>query len=154
MNNLRGNQLVGTIKHPANKPVSELGRELTEDFVYEWTHNGTRYRLTVFKGFQYDGASVPQAFWAIGIWPDGLNRAGATAHDLLYKSKGDPNNHPHGRFEKLNSDGNGTIIKDHWTRSQADHLFGRILRESGYKKWKRRCAFCAVWWFGWRGWGK
>lgn len=39
------------------------------------------------KGMILDGASVPRLFWSV-YPPDGLFRAGTTAHDFLYCQQG------------------------------------------------------------------
>ena len=66
--------------------VQRLGEdawELLEDF----TLATDKYIVTVKKGFDFDGASIPKALWSvIGSPMDGKYVPGAVIHDGLYAS--------------------------------------------------------------------
>ena len=50
-------------------------------------------------------------------------------------------------------DGEFWDISNHrWSRKEADQVFGRLMREAGVSKIKRRMAYYAVRWFGGSSW--
>lgn len=145
--------------------------ELLEDFLYEWEKDGSSYRIVAHEGFRFDGASIPWAVqpiiggrWALGLGPPCI-------HDLLYRSGGDFSANPHGTHEVQvgivvagAAVGSGLIagpaalrwqdVGFQWSRSAADRLFGRHMREVGVARWRRRAAYRAVQLFGrgsWQG---
>ena len=121
--------------------------ELLEDWTYEWDKEGyPLQRLIIFAGFRCDLASVPkQVHSIIGKLDLGLHPA--LTHDALYRCKGNPD-----RSEFLAHMGlvdNVWVPAEHiWSRSEADHLFGRHMREAGVPGWKRKLAYLAVRIFG------
>lgn len=146
-------------------PVADRLYRLDEDYVYCWTiaagednrfaepsevGHQTRYRIIVPAGFTYDGASVPRLLWTLtGIRPDGLIRAAALVHDWLYFYEG---RLPPGSFQYLNAQGQWENVIGRWSRRDADRLFGRMLREAGVARRRRRWAYRAVRAFGWIPW--
>ncbi len=132
------------MRQPVNIPVSARQYELVETFGYGWDKYGVSHELVVPRGFRYDGASVPRILWSvIGLRPDGLVRAAALLHDWIYRHGGKL---PPGSYRR--DDGEG----GHWTRKSADLLFGRVMRESGVSKLKRRLAYLGVRVGGRRSW--
>jgi len=139
------------LPQPMNMPID--GREfglsrsrtyvLVEDYSYEWEHKGLPYRIIVPGGFLYDGASVPRSTWTVsGLRPDGLLRAAATVHDFIYEYQGKM---PPGSYQSWDSDLNGWVdVKQRWTRKSADKMFGRLMREAGMSRYRRRMAYRAV----------
>jgi hypothetical protein len=126
---------------------------LFSDYVYEWTRNGRRYRLTVKKGFESDGASVP---WIVrvllGLERTGLHDPAWLLHDVLYHYAGLL---PAGMVEVLLTEsGQWVPFEKTWTRAEADHLFARVLREAGVSEVDRRRFFNGVRVGGWYAWGK
>ena len=139
------------IKQPLIIPVSDKYYRLVEQYVYEWDVNDCKNRITIPRGFTYDGASVPRIAWTVsGLRPDGLIRAAALVHDWIYMHKGKLPNGSQKYFDKVRSwrDAYGF-----WTRKDTDRLFARIMREAGVSKCKRRMAFRAVRMFGCFAWG-
>lgn len=52
------------------------------------TFENTKFVITVYPGFDYDGASIPEALWSfVGCPMGGLYSAAACIHDALYASK-------------------------------------------------------------------
>mgnify|MGYP001767071963 CR=1 FL=1 len=52
------------------------------------TFENAKFVITVYPGFDYDGASIPQALWHIvGCPMGGLYSAAACIHDALYASR-------------------------------------------------------------------
>jgi hypothetical protein len=126
---------------------------LFTDYVYEWTRNGRRYRLTVRKGFESDGASVP---WLVrvlfGLERTGLHDPAWLLHDVLYHYAGML---PAGMVEVWDpAQGRWTPFEKTWTRAEADHLFARVLREAGVSEVDRRRFFFGVRVGGWYAWSK
>ena len=132
---------------------------LKKDYSYEWPMDlenpGSNdpaivcNRITIEKGFRWDGASVPKAFWWLGFKPDGPHRAAALVHDFIYIHKGKL---PEKSFQ---ADYNGVgwhRQSGSFSRKDSDRLFGRMMRESGVKKTRRRLMKFAVSWFGWIYW--
>ena len=126
------------IPQPDIRPITEGTYRLFQD--YWLTHRGVVFHVP--KGFIHDGASVPRFAWSLtGIRPDGLLRAGALIHDILYHYK-------------------GTLPK-RWvrpyrpfTREEADNLFYELNLRSGMNKARCWIAWKAVRWFGWQAWLK
>lgn len=145
------------MRQPDITPIAETRYKLREDYTYEYKHDGTLYRLTVPKGFKYDGSSVPWFLWWTGLRPDGLVRAAACLHDWLYSMSNDyptpGNRDSHYYYIRYHKGGEWIPQSKPWTRKQADKLFARAMREAGYAKWKRRAAYIAVRLFGWVPWG-
>lgn len=132
------------LKQPDILPISEDDYLLDEDYIYEWDIQGVPQRIIVPKGFIYDGASVPQIFWGLGLRPDGLIRAAALVHDWIYNFDGDL---PKGSYQYL-QDNEWKPVIGRWKREDADRLFGRMMKEAGLPGWKRWLAYRAVRWFG------
>jgi len=118
---------------------------LQEEYTYEWSKDLTRYRLTVPADTLTDLASVPQPLWW-WIAPRDLREA-SILHDDGYKHRGNFG----ARWQRW--DGRTWVaVEGVWTRRELDRLFGRVMRERGVSKLKRRAAFLAVRAFGWLAW--
>jgi len=136
-------------KQPNITPIARGLYRLEEDYCYEWQHQGSRYRITVPAGFQYDGNSVPRLVWTLaGITPDGLNRAAGLVHDFIYRHCGKL---PADSFQTLGYARawpfNGEwlcIVSNVWSRHGADRLYGRLLRVAGVSSFRRRVAYRGV----------
>jgi len=141
------------LKQPLNIPIhgkpvglkDDRAYALVQNYTYRWRKHDTYYRLTIPRGYKYDGASVPRPVWTIsGIRPDGLLRAAATVHDWLYIHRGEM---PRGCYQRY-IDGEWVDVNQIWSRESADRMFGRLMREAGMKRWRRRAAYRAVRTFG------
>ena len=88
------------------------------------------YSITVKKGFDFDGASIPQALWSVYGNPlSGEFRIAALVHDALYAS------------EKL-------------PRKLADDIFLDLMKQHKVGYIKRQTMYYAVrsvGWYVWRG---
>ena len=88
------------------------------------------YRIRVKKGFDFDGASIPQALWSVYGNPlSGKFRIAALVHDVLYAS------------EKL-------------PRELADAIFLDLMKQHEVGYVKRQTMYYAVrsaGWYVWRG---
>ena len=86
------------------------------------------YRITVKKGFDFDGASIPQALWSVYGNPlSGKFRIAALVHDALYAS------------EKL-------------PRELADDIFLDLMKQHEVGYMKRQTMYYAVRSAGWYVW--
>ena len=101
----------------------------------DYYHTYEEYRITILgkeivipKGFVFDGASIPAAFW-ISFYTPYHPRviAAALVHDFLY-------------YSHLA------------TKEEADKIFGAILGAKGVGKFRRRNMWRAVHLFGGRAW--
>ena len=99
---------------------------LLEDVVVE----SLGYKITVKAGFDFDGASIPQALWGVYGNPlSGKFRIAALVHDALYAS------------EKL-------------SRELADAIFLDLMKQHEVGYIKRQTMYYAVrsaGWYVWRG---
>jgi hypothetical protein len=78
------------------------------------------YRITVMKGLEFDGASIPKVFWSIIGSPfTGKYTRSALVHDALYMS------------ESL-------------TRKEADSVFLDLMKQDGVSFTKRSVMWSAV----------
>jgi hypothetical protein len=75
------------IPAPLLKPFADNRQwMLFDDLVYQVGTTSTR--ITVPRGFVTDFASIPQAFWSMGLSPNGTYSKAAIVHDFLYWSQG------------------------------------------------------------------
>ena len=99
---------------------------LLEDVVVE----SLGYKITVKKGFDFDGASIPQALWGVYGNPlSGKFRIAALVHDALYASHKLP-------------------------REVADAIFIDLMKQHEVGYLKRQTMYYAVrsaGWYVWRG---
>ena len=99
---------------------------LLEDVVVE----SSGYKITVKAGFDFDGASIPQALWSVYGNPlSGKFRIAALVHDVLYAS------------EKL-------------PRELADAIFLDLMKQHEVGYVKRQTMYYAVrsaGWYVWKG---
>lgn len=150
---------MSNLEQPDIRPYTEKYYRLHADYIYEWKYNTKdregnpitiQSRITAWKDFVYDGASVPRFLWTLtGYRPDGLHRAAALIHDWIYVHKGIL---PKGSHQYQDSDGTWRDTYAKWSRKDADRIFGRILKESGVRKRKRKLMVRAVMWFGGTRW--
>ena len=97
---------------------------LLEDVVVE----SLGYKLTVKKGFDFDGASIPQALWSVYGNPlSGKFRIAALVHDALYASAELP-------------------------REVADAIFLDLMKQHKVGYVKRQTMYYAVRSAGWYSW--
>jgi hypothetical protein len=143
------------IEQPDIRPFltrSGWSYRLNSPYFYEWEKSGLRRRLRIAAGFEYDGASVPRFLWTLtGIERDGLQRAAALVHDVMYHHEG---RLPAG-MQEIWSDGHlewEPLPEVRWARAEADALFCRMLREAGVGMLKRRMMYRGVRAFGWMFW--
>lgn len=127
---------------------------LVDEFVYDWQipvgeNEYSRRQIVVPKNFIYDGASVPSCITRLtGIKRDGEHRAAALLHDWIYHHKG----RLPGEYYRIDFSGESDATWLTWPRKDADRMFGRVMREFGYTRWKRMWTYRAVRWFGWLLW--
>ena len=99
---------------------------LLEDVVVE----SLGYKITVKKGFDFDGASIPQSLWSVYGNPlSGKFRIAALVHDALYASQKLP-------------------------REVADAIFLDLMKQHEVGYLKRQTMYYAVrsaGWYVWRG---
>jgi hypothetical protein len=97
----------------------------SEDWVCECNFKDTRLRFTFKRGFRFDGASIPQAAWAIIGSPfTGMYRLATAIHDGLYAIK--------------------------WCddRQICDEVMLHVMKRFGVPLWKRQAMHKAVRLFG------
>lgn len=131
--------------------------ELMEDYRYSWSYRGDDYRLTARTGFITDLASIPK--W-IPKWVArsiDLTSGAPLYHDALYRSGGDTFSSDFIDHEVWTSNGNAgtwTPVTGAWSRDESDRLFGRMMREAGVPRWRRRSAYRLVQLFSSFAWDK
>ncbi|HEX7072188.1 MAG TPA: DUF1353 domain-containing protein [Rhodothermales bacterium] len=144
--------LLDVVVQPVTVPIPRTPEgyvyELVEDWEYHWEKDGITQRIYIHAGFQFDGASVP-AVARMFVERDGLQRAAALPHDLIYRHRG---RLPLGHHQWVDGGMWRDVVVYRWSRKDADRLFGRIMREAGVKRSVRRAAYLAVRAFGWWAW--
>lgn len=120
------------IEHPKLLLLPDGRHELQEDFIYTWKHAGAILIVQVPPGYVTDLASVPRWLWWL-IAHHELGFAAPLVHDFLYTHK-------------------GRVMGQEWSRWDVDRLFGRMMREEGVARWRRRMGFWAVHVFAWIFW--
>ena len=115
-----------------SKFVTDLEIKVQGEQVYEviapLVYENLDKRITVKAGFDFDGASIPQALWSVIGSPmtGGYQRAGCL-HDALYAS-------------------------EYYERSVCDKLFLDAMESDGVNYVKRYAMYYAVRSFGWAVW--
>ncbi len=136
-------------------PINGSQFFLSKMYIYRWQIEGKSWRIVVRKGFITDIASVPRFAWSLtGINPDGLQRAAAVIHDLLYQWRGLPRP-PAGAiqfFDDASQEWRDSDVR--WTRVQCDELFRQIMTEAGETPWRIRLLFWAVRGFALPAWNR
>jgi len=137
------------ITQPLIIPIKNDMYELVDDWSYEWDKDGKIYRICLYKGWTYDGASVPKLLWPF-MPPDGIYRPAIALHDILYETKGKMGDH---FFVQKN--GSWVSSEYQWKRSESDKIMFRVMRELDVTRWRRRWAYRSVrvgGWWSWRSW--
>lgn len=140
--------------------IDETHYILTEDYHYSWRMDGedadnpaikttVETTITVTTGFRWDGASVPRLLWWLGFKPDGAHRAAALIHDFVYIHKGKL---PSGSITANYSSVTKQNQHGSFSRTDADRLFGRMMKQAGVPATKRKLMKWGVTWFGWIYW--
>lgn len=145
-------------KQPVLTSINDRQFILEEDYAYEWIYpesgpdaEKNHYRVTAFKGFVTDCASIPRLLWTFaGVLPTGVHSGAAVIHDLLYQWRGQPQP-PGGKFE-FRQDSEWQEYGRRWKRRDCDRLFLKMMKEGGSVKWKRTVMYYAVLYFGEKAW--
>lgn len=122
---------------PDSRPLSRTKYVLVTSYWVRVRDVETSYSFSIVipAPFIYDGASIPRLAWSLlGLRPDGLIRAAAVVHDVLYAQKG-----PANTLE-------GTA--HYFSREEADKLFLDLMLAAGVSKRRATLAYRAVRWFG------
>jgi hypothetical protein len=142
--------------NPKIKVIGDRLYQLSGDYSVYWQHEGQWAKITVPDGFVCDGNSVPWFGRPLipGDWTLGIEAV--LVHDFLYHRKGRLHERehlvetePHIWTDPLHI---GDGFRRAWTRHDADRLFGRLMREAGVPKARRRAAYRAVRFAFWQNW--
>lgn len=131
---------------PDMRPVTAHSYQLYCDYKITVIIDNTEYRFRIPSGLTTDGVSSPRLFWSVReLRPDGLTRAAALIHDVVYATGGKI---PAPFCEcSLGSD---HII----SRKEGDVLFLELMRRAGVGKVSRWYAYTGVRLWGWNYYGK
>lgn len=110
--------------------ISQIGATEDYDVAEDYTYDGESFKITAWKGFRYDRASIPRIFWLI-IDKDSLSNVAPLFHDLLYRHGG-----------KLPQD--RVIPFRTFTREETDELFKTLMGKCGVNPIRRELAYQAV----------
>jgi hypothetical protein len=100
--------------------------EVQDDYLYDFGS----FKMTAWRGFTYDRASIPRVFWAI-IDKDSLSNVAPLFHDLLYRHAGEL---PQDRVSPYRK----------FSREQADEIFRFLMGRCGVDPVRREIAYYAV----------
>lgn len=105
---------------------------------YHFAINGVD--LTIMKGFEWDGASIPKLMrWKYGTPFDPVHLVGGLVHDAIYAD--------------AVYDGQGVYLAD-FTRLKADNIYFALIRANGAVLLRAFKEWLAVVIFGWSHWTK
>lgn len=110
--------------------LSQVGVSVDYEVVEDYIYDPGAYKITVFKGFVYDRASIPRFCWAI-IDKDSLGNVAPLLHDLLYRHGGVLPANQISPFRKF-------------SRKDTDNLFLELMTKCGVGPVTRRLAYEAV----------
>jgi hypothetical protein len=131
------------ISQPEIVPVNSSEYLLSEHFICR-IHD---LEFVIFKGFVFDGASIPRWTWSLlGLGPVGPHLAAACLHDFLYENRGQIPEH---RGSVKQDD---KLVKMVFSRKEADDLFKEILKLSCLSSFRVWAMYRAVRIFGQKAW--
>ena len=115
--------------------VKNIGRrkwQLMEDYPCYFKLSGIWYKVVIYKGFVYDGASIPRFAWSIlGKTPMGQHDSGTIFHDLVYMVKdGIINNQCHHVAYVALPQGWQTVKALKLSRKEADKIMFNIIENT------------------------
>jgi hypothetical protein len=74
---------------PVDNPDKKQWFRLEEEYIAEWYYKGKMYKITIPKGYEWDGATIPRFLWSIlGYYPMGKMAEASLIHDWIYVNKG------------------------------------------------------------------
>lgn len=121
-------------------PINNRLYELAENVSTRWVYREKEHRILINKGFKWDGATIPRAFWSIlGYFPSGLLLTPSLWHDEIYKKKGWVFCHI-------------ALQSVHVNRLHCDQLFYMHMIQSGVTKKDATKLYKIVRRFGWWYW--
>ena len=109
--------LQGPVDHPDVETVAGVPDEniwvLLAQYTFNYVHLGKLCRITIPKGFQWDGASIPWFAWTVlRLHPGGKCLLFSLLHDYLYRTEGLKKHH--GQLEIPLADVRGKYIFTRW----------------------------------------
>ena len=110
--------------------LMQVGATQDYDVVEDYTYDDGPFKITAWKGFRFDRASIPRIFWVI-IDKDSLSNVAPLFHDLLYRHGGKL---PPERVVPFRT----------FTRDQTDDLFRTLMTKCGVNPIRRELAYQAV----------
>lgn len=110
--------------------VMQVGATGDYDVADDYVYDGGTYKITAWKGFRYDRASIPRIFWVI-IDKDSLSNVAPLFHDLLYRHGGEL---PQERVTPYRT----------FSRLETDNLFRELMGKCGVGAVRRELAYRAV----------
>lgn len=110
--------------------VKQLAASGEYEVVEDYTYQANGYKITIPKGFVYDRATIPRAFWLI-MDKDSLSNVAPLFHDMLYRHGG-----------KLPQ--NLVLPYRTFSRDDADKLFLELMTKCGVVNWRSKAAYEAV----------
>lgn len=131
-------------------PIGKNKYKVAHDFSQWFNIRGRTFRIDIEKGYITDLASIPRALWAI-YPPDGLYRAAAICHDLIFQICG-----PRGEnramwlFEVL-EDGSEVAVQVRFTKKEGNLIFKQLMQDWDTGWWTVGTFYNAVqmWPFAW-----
>jgi hypothetical protein len=117
----------------------EWNRTLVQDWQWEYNLDGTRYRVFIPKGVEYD-PSIPTV--AESVVPEDRLFIASLPHDVFYKLQGDLSQTDYAVLSSR--------WQDKWhrhnrvSRLYADRLFYKIAQQTGVSWWRRKLAWWGV----------
>lgn len=105
-----------------------------EQFSYYVGNEENNELITIPKGFETDGASIPRIFTPFVGNPMDEFLSASVVHDFLYSKQ-------------------GVLTDAVYTRKECDDIFREAMGILGVSKWKRNIMYRAVRLGGWKPWG-
>jgi len=130
-----GQTMCGTI--PGVK-LSQVGVSVDYQVVEDYSYDSGTYKITVFKGFIYDRASIPRICWVF-IDKDSVGNVAPLFHDLLYRHGGVLPQNQLSPYKKF-------------SRKETDDLFLELATKCGVSELRRELVYEAVRKIGWLYW--
>ena len=101
------------------------------------------FRIDIEEGYKTDLASIPRALWAV-YPPDGLYRAAAIIHDLLFQVCGPRGENRGIWIWEILEDGTETATQIKFTKHECNLVFKQIMADWGVGWWTRGTFYNAV----------
>lgn len=125
------------------RPLPKRKYRVAFGFAQWFTIKGRTFRIDIEEGYITDLASIPRFLWSL-YPPDGLYRAAAIIHDLLFQICGPRGEDRPIELWEIQEDGSAVKVKLKLTKKECNIVFKQIMKDWDVGWWTRGTFYNAV----------